>query len=256
MSDDGTFASSRLEPARLALRDIPMILMYHTVADVSDDPNMLSVSPGQFAVQLAWLKRRGLRGVAVGTLVAALRAGRARGLVGITFDDGYAAVLANAVPELLRHGYTATVFVVADRIGATNDWDDGTPWPLLSGSQIGELVAAGMEIGSHGATHIRLAGTAADKLKAEVHGSRENLRRLSDAEIRGFAYPYGDMDAAARRAVRDAGYDYACAVATPREALGLMALPRVYLGQQDGPGRMTAKRLLFRRHIAPRGRRR
>jgi peptidoglycan/xylan/chitin deacetylase (PgdA/CDA1 family) len=253
MSDDGTFAPSRLEPARLALGDIPMVLMYHTVADTSYDPNMLAVSPGQFARQLAWLKRLGLRGVAVGTLVAALRAGRTRGLVGITFDDGYSAVLANAVPELLRHGFTATVFMIADRLGGTNDWDDGTPWPLLSGSQIGELAAAGMEIGSHSATHVRLAGVAPGRLEAEVAGSRETLRRLSDAEIRGFAYPYGDMDATTRRAVRDAGYDYACAVSTPRDALGLMALPRMYVGQQDGPGRMTAKRLLFRRHIVMKG---
>lgn len=256
MSDDGTSAPSRMEPARLALADIPMILMYHAVADVSYDPNLLSVSPAQFAVQLAWLERRGLRGVAVGTLVAALRAGRARGLVGITFDDGYVSVLANAVPELLRHEFTATVFIITDRIGGTNDWDDGTPWPLLSGSQIGELAAAGMEIGSHSATHTRLAGTAADRLKAEVHGSRQSLRGLCDAEIRGFAYPYGDMDVTTRRAVRDAGYDYACAVSAPRDALGLLALPRVYVGEQDGPRRMAAKRLLFRRHIAPKGGRR
>lgn len=250
MSIDDMAAAGQLEPARLSLGDIPLILMYHAVADTSYDPNLLSVSPARFAVQLAWLKRQGLRGVSVGTLVAASRAGRARGLVGITFDDGYASVLTNAVPLLLRHGFTATVFVIADRIGGTNDWDEGTPWPMLSASQIGELAAAGMEIGSHSATHSRLASVPDSRLKAEVHGSRETLSRLSDAEVRGFAYPYGDMDAAARRAVRDAGYDYACAVNTPRAALGLMALPRVYVGQRDGPGRMTAKRLLFRRHIA------
>ena len=34
--------------------------------------------------------------------------------LGITFDDGYTTVLANAVPELRRHGFTATVFVVSD----------------------------------------------------------------------------------------------------------------------------------------------
>lgn len=253
MSTDRTAAAGQLEPARLNLGDIPLILMYHAVADTSYDPNLLSVSPAQFAVQLAWLKRQGLRGVSVGTLVAASRTGRARGLVGITFDDGYTSVLTNAVPQLLRHGFTATVFVIADRIGGANDWDEGTPWPLLSAAQIGELAAAGMEIGSHSATHIRLAGAADSRLKAEVHGSRETLSRLSDAEVRGFAYPYGDMDAAARRAVHDAGYDYACAVAAPRAALGLMALPRVYVGQRDGPGRMTAKRLLFRRHIAVKG---
>jgi peptidoglycan/xylan/chitin deacetylase (PgdA/CDA1 family) len=253
MSGDNATAPGRLELARLGLRDIPLILMYHAVADISYDPNMVAVSPQRFAAQLAWLARHRLRGVAVGTLVAAMRAGRARGLVGITFDDGYTTVLANAVPELLRHGFTATVFVVSERVGGTNDWDDGTPWPLLSRSQISELAAVGLEIGSHGATHTRLAGEPADRLAAEVGGSRESLGRLADAEIRGFAYPYGDMDAAARRAVHDAGYDYACAVRTPRAALGLMALPRVYVGQRDGPGRMTAKRLLYRRHVVREG---
>jgi peptidoglycan/xylan/chitin deacetylase (PgdA/CDA1 family) len=235
------------ELLRIDHGDLPLILMYHAVADVGYDPNRLAVRPGRFAVHLDWLQRRNLRGVAVGTLLAALRAGQARGLVGITFDDGYESVLVNAVPELVHRGFSATVFVVSDRIGASNDWDVGTPWPLLSAPQLGELAAAGMEIGSHGATHTRLADAAAGRLETEVSGSKKRLSRLVDADIRGFAYPYGDMDAAARHAVRDAGYDYACAVRAPSAALGLAALPRVYVGQRDGPVRMTAKRLLFRR---------
>ncbi len=240
---------------RLGLSSVPLILMYHAVDTVEHDPCMLSVRPDQFAAQLAWLRSRGLRGVAVGTLVAAMHAGRARGLVGITFDDGYASVLRNAVPELLHREFTATVFVISDRVGQVSDWDAGTPWPLLSRSQVGELAAAGMEIGSHSATHAPLAGLDAPRLEAEVKGSRDSLSRLADAEIRGFAYPYGSMDAAARRAVRDAGYDYGCAVRTPWAQLGLMALPRVYVGQQDGAGRMAAKRLLYRADIVVRGQR-
>ncbi|MGH3253663.1 MAG: polysaccharide deacetylase family protein, partial [Trebonia sp.] len=195
--------------AALGVGDIPLILMYHAIADVGHDPNLLAVSPRRFAGQLSWLACSGLRGVAVGTLVAALRAGRARGLVGITFDDGYASVLENALPELARRGFTATVFVISERLGRTNDWDAGTPWPLLSAAQVRELAAAGLEIGSHSATHARLAGADAGTLAAEVGGSRERLGGVADAEVRGFAYPYGDMDGAARRAVRDAGYDYA-----------------------------------------------
>ena len=42
------------------------------------------------------------------------------------------------------------------------------------------------------------------------------------------------------RAVRDAGYDYACAVRTPAADLGLTALPRIYVGQRDGAARLTA----------------
>jgi peptidoglycan/xylan/chitin deacetylase (PgdA/CDA1 family) len=239
----------------LGLGRVPMILMYHAVADVSEDPDQLCVTPSRFAGQMASLQRLGLRGVGIGTLVDAMRAGRQRGLVGITFDDGYASVLEAAVPELQRRGFTASVFIISDRLSGTNDWDDGPAWPLLSAGQVGELAAGGMEIGSHGATHVRLAGLDAGQLDAEVSGSRASLGELIGAPVRGFAYPYGSMDAAARRAVHEAGYGYACAVETPTADLGLMALPRIYVGQRDGAARLTAKRVLYRGYIAVKGRR-
>ena len=239
---------------KLGLRRVPMIMMYHGVAEVAEDPNQLCVTPSRFAEQMAWLKRHALRGVGIGTLVDAIRAGRARGLVGITFDDGYANVLEGALPELLRHGFTASMFIVSGRLGGTNEWDEGPVWPLMSADQVGELAAAGMEIGAHGATHLPLAGVGADQLQAEVSGSRTSLGELIGAPIRGFAYPYGSMDAAARHAVRDAGYDYTCAVNTPMTELGFMALPRITVGQRDGARRMAAKRLLFRGYYAVKGR--
>ena len=239
--------------SKLGLGRVPMILMYHGVADVAEDPNQLCVTPSRFAAQMAALQRLGLRGVAIGTLVDAMRAGRQRGLVGITFDDGYVNVLEAALPELKRRGFTASVFIISGRLGGTNDWDEGPSWPLLSASQVRELAAAGMEIGSHSTTHGRLAGLPASRLETEVSGSRSSLGELVGAPVRGFAYPYGSMDSAARRAVREAGYDYACAVQTPMADLGVMALPRVYVGQQDGAARMTAKRFLYRGYIAIKG---
>jgi peptidoglycan/xylan/chitin deacetylase (PgdA/CDA1 family) len=241
--------------AKLRLGDVPMILMYHGVADEAEDPNHLCVTPNRFAEQMTWLKRRGLRGVGIGALVDEMRAGHLRGLVGITFDDGYVSVLEAALPELQRHGFTATMFIISGRLGGSNEWDEGPRWPLMSGRQIGELAAAGMEIGSHSATHARLAGIDAGQLEAEVRHSRADITELVGVPIRGFAYPYGSMDAAARHAVRDAGYDYACAVQTPMSELGIMALPRVYVGQSDDARRMAAKRLLFRGYIAAKGRR-
>jgi peptidoglycan/xylan/chitin deacetylase (PgdA/CDA1 family) len=250
-----TATGRRAQPdlGRLSLARVPMVLMYHGVADVADDPNLLCVTPGRFAEQMASLQRLGLRGVGVGTLVDAIRAGHSRGLVGITFDDGYVSVLEAALPELSRRGFTASVFVIAGRLGGTNEWDKGPSWPLLSAGQVGELAAAGMEIGSHSMTHVRLAGLEAGQLEAEVRGSRASLGELMGTPVRGFAYPYGSMDAAARRAVHDAGYDYACAVQAPLADLGLMALPRVYAGQQDGAARMTLKRFLYRGYIAVKG---
>jgi peptidoglycan/xylan/chitin deacetylase (PgdA/CDA1 family) len=241
--------------AKLRLGEVPMVLMYHGVADEAEDPNHLCVAPNRFAEQMTWLKRRGLRGVSIETLVDAMRAGRPRGLVGITFDDGYVSVLEAALPELRRHGFTATMFIVSGRLGGSNEWDEGPRWPLMSAGQVGELAAAGMEIGSHSTTHVRLAGLDAGQLKAQIAESKASLADLTGAPVRGFAYPYGSMDAAARMAVRDAGYDYACAVQTPLRELGIMALPRVYVGQSDDARRMAAKRLLFRGYIAVKGRR-
>ncbi|HEY5359574.1 MAG TPA: polysaccharide deacetylase family protein [Streptosporangiaceae bacterium] len=232
-----------------------MILMYHGITRVSHDPNMLCVTPARFAEQMTWLERRGLRGVAVSTLLDAMAEGRHGGMVGITFDDGYRNVLEAALPELQRHGFGATAYVISGYLGGTNDWDTGPAWPLMSADEVGKLAAAGVEIGSHGATHIRLAGSTAGQLAAEISASRTALSALLGTEIRGFCYPFGSMDEPARRAVRDAGYEHACAVQTPPADVGLMALPRIYIGQQDGAARMAVKRRLYSRYIAYRGRR-
>jgi len=251
----GTARAARwLEDGQLKLRDTPMIFMYHGVADVDEDPNQLCVSPARFAEQMAWLARRGLRGVGIAELVDAMRAGRQRGLVGLTFDDGYTNVLETALPVLRQHGFGATAYIISDRLGGTNEWDEGPVWQLITGGQVRELAAAGIEIGSHAATHMRLAGATPAQLTAEISESRTSLGALLGTEIRGFAFPYGSMDAASRQAVRDAGYEYACAVEASTAEIGLMALPRLYVGEQDDARRMTVKRLLYRGRIAMRSR--
>jgi peptidoglycan/xylan/chitin deacetylase (PgdA/CDA1 family) len=189
----------------------------------------------------------------MGTLLDAMRAGQHARMVGITFDDGYVNVAEAALPVLQGHGFGATAFIISDRLGGTNEWDEGPAWPLMSADQVRALAAAGIEIGSHSATHVRLAGASAEELAAEVGASRAALAEVIGAEIRGFAYPCGSMDSSARQAVRDAGYEYACAVETRVADIGLMALPRIYVGEQDGRARMALKRRVYRNYIAWRG---
>lgn len=235
----------------LRLSEVPLILMYHRVSEVAE--NSLCVTPRRFAEQMAWLDHHGLRGVGVATLIDAMRAGHHRGLVGITFDDGYANLVEGALPALLSHGFSATMFIVSGLLGRTNEWD-AVPWRLMPAEQVRELAAAGIEIGSHSVTHLRLAGANTDQIKAEVSDSKASLSDLIGAPIRGFAYPYGSMDAAAQQAVYDAGYDYACAANTPTNQLGLLTLPRMFIAECDRGLRMTAKRLLFRPYFAFHGR--
>jgi peptidoglycan/xylan/chitin deacetylase (PgdA/CDA1 family) len=236
----------------LGLRKTPPILMYHRIGEVAGDP--LCVTPGRFWEQMAWLRRLGLRGVGVGTLVDAMRTGRHRGLVGITFDDGFDNLVEAALPALLYHRFTATVFIISGLLGRTAGWVAAPMWPLMSADQVCELADAGMEIGSHSITHRYLTGLAPKQLEAEVNESKATLSELIGAPVRGFAYPYGSMDAAARLAVRAAGYDYACAVLTPVSEIGFMALPRMFIAECDGGLRMVARRLLYKPYMAVHGR--
>jgi peptidoglycan/xylan/chitin deacetylase (PgdA/CDA1 family) len=209
---------------------LPVSLMYHSVGVRPHDPNNLAVTPERFEEQMAALSRRGLRGVSVAELLAARAAGSARGLVGLTFDDGYTDVVEHALPILQRFGFSGTFYVLAGRIGGANEWDEGTPWPLVDEEGIRRWADAGFEIGSHGMMHVALAGADPEVLRTEVAESREKLSALVGTPITGYCYAYGSMDDAARSAVTAAGYDHACAVIS-RESLGPQALPRIWVGQ-------------------------
>jgi peptidoglycan/xylan/chitin deacetylase (PgdA/CDA1 family) len=229
----------------------PWVLMYHSVADCRDDPYLVTVSPRRLAEQLAWLRRCGITGVGVGELLRARAEGRGRGLVGLTFDDGYADFLTTAVPLLLRHGHRATVFVLPGRLGGTNAWDaDGPRKPLLTAEGIRQAGSAGMEVGSHGLAHTDLTAVEDVRLAAEASGSRALLAELTGHAPEGFCYPYGAVDERAVRAVRSAGYAYACGVA-PGALAGDFALARTYVGDRDSTARLRVKRLL---HAFPAGR--
>ncbi|MER7998103.1 polysaccharide deacetylase family protein [Streptomyces sp. NPDC095613] len=221
-------------------------VMYHSVANRTEDPYQVTVSPGRLERQLGWLSRRGLTGVTMDRLLRARAQGRGAGLVGLTFDDGYADFLERAVPLLRRFGFTATVFVLPGRLGGTNEWDSlGPRKPLLTEDGIRAVVAAGMEIGSHGLRHTDLTKADDALLTSETARSRALLRELTGAEVAGFCYPYGTVDARVVEAVRAAGYSYGCAI-NPGPLTGVFALPRIHVGEKDTALRLRMKWALHR----------
>ncbi|WP_134044067.1 polysaccharide deacetylase family protein [Streptomyces bluensis] len=226
--------------------------MYHSVGDTTDDPYRLTVSPGRLARQLGWLRRRGLRGVSMADLLAARARGGGRNLVGLTFDDGYTDFVDLAVPLLRRHGFGATVFVLPGRLDGENAWDALGPRKRLLGKQGIRVAAAtdGIEVGSHGLTHIDLTRADAETLRAEVADSRALLSELTGTDIQGFCYPYGYLDQRVMDAVRDAGYRYACAV-DPGPLNGVHALPRIHIGENDTSVRLFLKHRLHRLRRRP-----
>ncbi|CAH9416419.1 MULTISPECIES: polysaccharide deacetylase family protein [Streptomyces] len=231
--------SSRLRPHT---RRQPWILTYHSVTDPSDDPYGITVSPERLDEQLSWLRSRRLTGVGVSEL---LRTGASerRGLVGLTFDDGYADFLDEALPVLRKHGFRATVYVLPGRPGGVNEWDPlGPRKPLLTHEGVRRVAAAGMEVGSHGLYHRDLTGLSDEELRRETRDSRELIGDLTGSLPEGFCYPYGILDRRVTQAARSAGYGHACAL-TPGPLLSRFALPRTHISQADRGVRLWAKDL-------------
>lgn len=230
--------------AGVELTSIPLVWMYHSVAPYDEDPHEVTITPQRFEEQMRWLQRRNQRGVSISELLDARASGRARGLVGLTFDDGYRDFATTALPILHQFGFTATAFVLTGRFGGENEWSPRGPRKaLLTADQVREIAAAGMEIGSHGLEHVSLLEADIGVLQAETVRSREVLEELLGSPVRGFCYPYGYLDARVVDAARVAGYDYACAV-KPGAGIGRHAIPRTLVHERDSSWRLTAKRLV------------
>lgn len=91
-----------------------------------------------------------------------------RGLVTITFDDGFASVYAEAKLRMDKYGFPGVAYVITDLVGAPG---------RMSIQQLKDLQAAGWDIASHTKTHAYLVGDKpdADQIRGELEGSKRWL---------------------------------------------------------------------------------
>jgi peptidoglycan/xylan/chitin deacetylase (PgdA/CDA1 family)/GT2 family glycosyltransferase len=186
----------------------PILTLHSVSAPTELKLISLAISPERFTRFMEWLERIGY----TSALPTEWQERTAARRVILTFDDAYADLLSKAFPVLDRLGFKATVFVVVDRIGKTNDWDGEVGFKskrLLTLDQIRELHRHGVHFGSHSLTHARLTEVSDSELEREVRDSKRKLEDLLGAEAPCFAYPWGMADMRVRSAVARAGYKVA-----------------------------------------------
>jgi len=170
------------------------ILMYHSISDDAEAGvgpyYRVTTSPLRFSQQMQWLADAGLRGM---SLTDALEAQEKASddeprPVAITFDDGFQDFYTAAFPVLLKHGFTATMYLPTAFIN-----DDRRVFKsrgCLTWREVTELHRAGMEFGSHTVNHPKLVDLSWADITREVTESKVEIEDRLSSSVPSFAYPY------------------------------------------------------------------
>jgi len=218
------------------LRPVP-ILMYHVISSPpagAPYPD-LYVPRSDFAAEVAWLARRGYQAV---TLQRVFDSWRGAGTlpakpVVLSFDDGYLSQVTNALPVLKARRWPGVLNLEVRNLKPV--WGIRPPG-------VRKLLAAGWELDAHTLTHPDLTKVDDARLREEVAGSRDAIRRQFHVQVNFFCYPAGRYDDAVIAAVQQAGY---LAATTTRYGLAraneLYTLARVRVNRADGARGLAAK---------------
>jgi peptidoglycan/xylan/chitin deacetylase (PgdA/CDA1 family) len=195
------------------VRGIP-ILLYHSVGgDTSGLLAPYTTSPADFRDQMGWIADEGYTTLTVPEYASMLLGHQRlpeRPLL-ITFDDGLADFLDNALPVLGLYGHACTMFVTT---GVT--WH-ARPRALggrraLSWSQVAALPGNGVEVGAHSHDHLQLDLLPAPRVASQLRVCKDQLEQHLQGEVASFAYPHGYNRAMTRLLVQQTGFSSACAV--------------------------------------------
>lgn len=213
------------EAARAVSAGEVPILTYHRVG-----------SSPRFARQVAALARHGYSAVTLGRVWQAWRgeAGLPRRPVVLTFDDGYLGHYRTAARTLRARGWPGVLNLQVDRLGLAGG---------LTRKQVRRMLADGWQLDSHTLSHPDLTVVGRERLVRELVGSREAIQREFGVTTNFFCFPYGRFDAAAKAAVRAAGY---LAATTTRRGVARpggdpFELPRISVSPRTSPAALLRR---------------
>ena len=134
----------------------------------------------------------------------------------VTFDDGFACVLDNALPELAKRNIPATLFVPSGCLGQHPPWlnegDEDHNNIVMTEVQLNSLDKNLVCIGSHCRTHPNLLQISQDEARKEIVQSKNELEKIMNTQIETISFPHGDFDQTHIDMAIQAGYRHAYSI--------------------------------------------
>jgi peptidoglycan/xylan/chitin deacetylase (PgdA/CDA1 family) len=186
------------------------IFIYHRFAEANYPST--NISAEVFAAQLDLLTSENYAVLALSDVVKRLAAGEAlpEKCAVLTVDDAFKSFLEVGLPLIERHGFPVTLFVSSGFSGRSGylDWE-----------QLRSLKQRGVEIGSHGYSHLHMADRRkGETLEAWRQRNTADLERATSDFKRElgyvpevFAYPYGEYSPELIELIKQFGYEAAVA---------------------------------------------
>ena len=176
----------------------PIVLCYHGVRDDQ-------------RCEFAWHMNAARQ---VGCLVALdgrMASGGGGELIAITFDDGFANELENALPLLEGHQVPATIFVSSERLGSAadssvRDEQTGRGERIMTADELRGLNSGLFTVGSHGASHVKLGSLSDEEALQELVESKRRLEGITGREVSLVAFPHGCYTERTIELAQRAGY--------------------------------------------------
>lgn len=193
-----------------------------------------------FRYHMRALKFYGVKVLSIAEMVEVIRGNKsapARSAV-LTFDDGCANFIENALPILEEFGYPSIVYAVAGLIGGRGDWLAASDHPapdLMTFEQLRQIKARGVDVGSHAYSHARLAELPYEAQLEELEKSKAILEDGLGSVVEHVCYPYGSYNLETLDAACKAGYvtGMTCERAAAKAGHDLLGLPRKAISYGD-----------------------
>jgi peptidoglycan/xylan/chitin deacetylase (PgdA/CDA1 family) len=200
----------------MLLGETGVVVAFHRV-NAGADASGLSMDPDTFERYCCFFRRH-FRVISLRTFVDRLeRREPVRGLLAITFDDGYRDNFERATPILEQYGLPATFFVVSQWMGSSVvpawDSDYGVRHAWMTWDDVRSLRRRGFDIGAHTRTHVDLGLVNGASAREEIEGGRRELEAALGEPVDLFTYPFGGarhMTDSNRALVKAAGFRCCC----------------------------------------------